>query len=418
MKEVQAAIITIGDELLIGQTVDTNSTWIAKELNNIGIWIRSKLAVGDSKEDIVLALQEASERHDIVIVTGGLGPTNDDITKTVLCEYFNTHLVVNEEARQNVINIFSKLNRPITETNLKQAELPANCTVFQNKRGTAPGMWFEKNGKIIISLPGVPHEMKGLLTAMKDNLQQQFQLPLIIHRTLLTAGQGESFLSDLLQAFEASLPPFIKLAYLPSYGLVRLRLTARGEEAAKMSDLTEQKFEELKLLVKEWLVVDEDISLCESVSRLLRAQGKKLCTAESCTGGYIAHLITSLPGSSDIYQGSVISYSNQSKVDILEVQPKTLEAVGAVSEETVRQMAAGALKEMKADYVIATSGIMGPGGGTDEKPVGTVWIAVGSRKEIRSEKRFFRFDRARNIELTGHTALNLLRLLVLEESNH
>ncbi len=413
--DVNATIITIGDELLIGQTIDTNSAWIAQELNRIGIWVKTRIAVGDVKEDILCALKEECTRNQVLIITGGLGPTNDDITKKVLCEYFGSELVVNEEARQNVVDIFTKLKRPVTDTNLRQAEVPSDCIVYQNTRGTAPGMWFEKNGTIYISLPGVPAEMKGLLSDMVPQLEKKFKLPLIAHRTLLTAGQGESFISDHLREFEKQLPEKIKLAYLPSYGMVRLRLTAKGDDPEQVNKELDKQFDQLKSLVEEWLVADEDISLADALGRLLRAAGKSLCTAESCTGGYIAHMITSVAGSSEVYKGSVVGYSNDAKCDVLGVMPSTIESFGAVSEPTVREMARGALHSLKADYVIATSGIMGPGGGTPEKPVGTVFIAVGSKKQILVEKRFFRYDRSRNIELTAHAGLNRLRLLVLEE---
>lgn len=415
MADVTASIITIGDELLIGQTIDTNSAWIGQELNKIGIWIKRRVAVGDVREEILSALAEEAERNHLVIITGGLGPTNDDITKPVLCEFFGCSLEVNEGARQNVIDIFTKLKREITDTNLRQAEVPASCTVFQNKRGTAPGMWFEKEGVIFISLPGVPHEMKGLMTDMLELIAQKFELPVVLHRTLLTAGQGESVISDLLQDFEKQLPSTIKLAYLPSYGMVRLRLTARGADEKSLTQQLDENFLRLQKEVKEWLVADEDISLSESISRMLRRKKLTLGSAESCTGGFIAHLITSCPGSTDVYQGSVVAYSNQSKQDILGVNAATIEKYGAVSEQTVREMATGALNRLQSDYVIATSGIMGPGGGSEEKPVGTVWICVAGKHGIKAQKRFFRFDRMRNIGLTAHAALNMLRLMVLEE---
>lgn len=419
MQEVNASIITIGDELLIGQTVDTNSAFIGTELNKIGVWVKRRIAVGDIKEDILQALSEQSKRTPIIIITGGLGPTADDITKPALCEYFGSQLVVNEEALQNVKDIFTRLNRPLIERNLKQAEVPHNCTVLNNTRGTAPGMWFEKDGVVYVSLPGVPHEMKGLIElSVIPKLKEHFTLPVIQHRTLLMAGKGESEIAELLSDFEAALPSHIKLAYLPSYGIVRLRLTGKAAVESPLSNELDQQFSTLKGLVKEWMVADEDISIELAVSRLLKQRRKTLSTAESCTGGYIAHLITSHSGSSQFFLGTVVSYANEVKRAVLGVQEATLSSFGAVSEQTVSEMALGALKALKTDYAIATSGIMGPEGGTPDKPVGTVWIAVAGPKGVRARKHFFRFDRRRNIELAATTALNMLRVYLAEEQTN
>jgi nicotinamide-nucleotide amidase len=323
-------------------------------------------------------------------------------------------MITDEMALANVKWIFERvLRRPLIERNLQQAEVPDSCTVIQNRRGTAPGMWFEKEGRIFVSMPGVPHEMKGM---MKDDvlpaLRQRFQLPYIAHRTLLTAGIGESFLAEHIKTFEEALPASIKLAYLPNYGMVRLRLTIRGEDPVTLDTLLLQQFDTLKELVSEWIVTDEDISIQEAVGRLLKAGGNTLGTAESCTGGYIAHLITSIPGSSHYFKGSVVSYANEVKTDTLGVSPDTLSKEGAVSEATVQEMVRGALSRLKTDFVIATSGIMGPDGGTPEKPVGTAWVAVGSHQNILTQKFSFRFDRLRNIELTAVNALNLLRKFI------
>jgi nicotinamide-nucleotide amidase len=417
LRMTQASIITIGDELLIGQVIDTNSAWMAQELNKAGIRVARRVAVGDVWDEIWNALDEEQKHADIILVTGGLGPTADDITKPLLCKYFGGTMVVDEGAKQNVVDIFTRLNRPMIERNLKQAEVPDVCTVLQNKRGTAPGMWFNKNGKVFASLPGVPHEMKGLMTDdVIPMLQKQFKFPSIIHKTLLTAGVGESFLADLIQNFEEALPAHIKLAYLPNYGMVRLRLTATGFDAdATTKEITEQ-FEKLKLLVADYLVTDLDEPMEKVVGKLLLAKGKTMCTAESCTGGYIAHLLTSITGSSKFYDGSVISYSYQAKEDLLQVDKAILELVGAVSEQVVLQMAKGALQNIKADYVIAVSGIMGPDGGLPDKPAGTVWIAVGNKDRVEAQKLYFRFDRMRNIQLTATNALNLLRKFILAES--
>ncbi|HEX9510741.1 MAG TPA: competence/damage-inducible protein A [Puia sp.] len=418
MEKIVAAIITIGDELLIGQVIDTNSAWMAQELNKIGVWVQHRVAVGDSRTDIWNALEEEAKRAQIILITGGLGPTADDITKPLLNEYFGGKMIVDEGALANVKHIFERvLQRPMIERNLLQAEVPDTCTVIPNKRGTAPGMWFEKDGRIFVSMPGVPHEMKGMMTdSVLPALRQQFSLPFIAHRTLLTAGIGESFLADHISAFETALPPHIKLAYLPNYGMVRLRLTTRGGNPDSLNKELQEQFDTLKQLVAEWMVIDEDLSLQEAVGKLLKARGRTVATAESCTGGYIAHLLTSIPGSSAYFKGGVISYSNDVKQKLLQVDAATLSGAGAVSEETVRQMVQNALPLLDTDYAIAVSGIMGPGGGSPEKPVGTVWIAVGSPQNITAQKFSFRFDRQRNIELTATFGLNLLRKFILSGS--
>jgi nicotinamide-nucleotide amidase len=409
------SIITIGDELLIGQVIDTNSAWMAAELNKYGFWVCRRVAIGDSREEILKALDEESGHADVILITGGLGPTADDITKPVLCEYFKTALIVNEEALENVKNIFNKiLLRPLIERNLKQAEVPASCIVIQNKRGTAPGMLFEKKGKSFISMPGVPHEMKGMMDDyVIPYIRNKFGGNYISHRTLLTAGVGESTLADHIRDFEEMLPPEIKLAYLPNYGMVRLRLTANSEKETGLEFQLDKLFAELKARVGEWLVTDTDITLQEAIGKLLFSRKQTLSTAESCTGGYVAHLITSIPGSSSYFQGSVVAYDNSIKIKILDVDPEILSTRGAVSEETVRAMVRGIIKVMGTDYAIATSGIMGPGGGSEKKPVGTVWIAAGNTQEIITQKLWFRFDRQRNIELTGSNVLNLLRRFIL-----
>lgn len=411
------SIITIGDELLIGQVIDTNSAWMAQELNKAGFWINRRLAIGDRREDILAALKQESSVADIILITGGLGPTADDITKPVLCEYFNTSLIIDEKALENVKNIFTKiLHRPIIERNLKQAEVPASCRVIQNKRGTAPGMLFEKNGKLFISMPGVPHEMKGMMNdEVIPFLLQRFGANFIAHRTLLTAGIGESSLADHILDFESSLPPDIRLAYLPNYGMVRLRLTASGQEPDRLEPMLDKLFSELKSRVGEWMVTDQDLSLQEVVGRMLLERKQTLSSAESCTGGYVAHLITSIPGSSGYFRGSVIAYDNEIKKTVLGVNTEILSSAGAVSEETVRAMISGALQTMKSDFVLATTGIMGPGGGSENKPVGTVWIAAGNARETITQKLWFRFDRQRNTELTAANVLNLLRRFILSQ---
>jgi nicotinamide-nucleotide amidase len=419
MEKITASIITIGDELLIGQVVDTNSPWMSHQLNNIGVWVHHRVAVGDMWEDIWNALDEESKRSNIILITGGLGPTADDITKPVLCKYFGGKLVMHQPTLEHVTYLFEhvfKRPMPLLERNRKQAEVPDVCTVLKNELGTAPGMLFEKEGKIFISMPGVPYEMKGL---MKDKVlplvKEKFQLLHIGHRTLLTAGIGESFLAEMIKDFEAALPDFIKLAYLPNYGMVRLRLTATGKQSIVENELDKQ-FKQLKELVKDYLVIDEDITLQGLIGRMLKDKHKTVATAESCTGGYIAHLITSVPGSSNYFKGSVVSYDNSIKKNILKVKDETLQTVGAVSEETVREMIHGVLNIMQTDYAIAVSGIMVPDGGTPDKPVGTVWLAVGNNENIETKKFQFRFERLRNIELTAINALNFLHAFILKQS--
>ncbi len=611
MRNVNASIITIGDELLIGQTIDTNSAFIARELNNIGVWVRRRVAVGDDYDEIRNALDEEGGESEIVIITGGLGPTADDITKPLLCDYFGGKLVINEKVLEHVKHLFENIYRrpgPILERNLKQAEVPDNCIVLHNARGTAPGMWFEKvvktpinpegetaspnpskgeaplnpakgkaspnpskggalepdsseayyyyqtsdpisygllknfakenkekqtlaesilwgrlrnkqldgykfrrqhivrtfiadficipkkliievDGKIhqlpdnrmsdiartielnqagfqvlrftneevfqkieqvlnqirlslrerifkdtesenpplegrvaqtrkvvFISLPGVPHEMKGLIVnQVIPRIQKEFDLPAIVHKTAFTAGQGESFIAEMLKDFEPSLPSHIKLAYLPNYGMVKLRLTAKGKNREAVEKELQPYFDQLQVLVKDCLVTNEDEGLEMVIGKILKARNKTMGTAESCTGGYIAHLITSVAGSSAYFKGSVVGYANEVKENILGVSHETLGRYGAVSEETVKEMIRASIKKLNVDYALATSGIMGPGGGSPEKPVGTVWIAAGNQDKVETIKLNLRFDRERNISMTASAALNFLRKFILSE---
>ncbi len=416
MKNVYATIITIGDELLIGQVIDTNSAWIAQELNKNGIALRKRVAVGDSSSEIRDALDIESRDTDIILITGGLGPTSDDITKPALNEYFGGKMIVNEQALENVKYLFAKVfKRPVSQVNLNQAEVPDVCEVIQNKRGSAPGMIFHKNETIFISMPGVPYEMKGMVeNSVIPMLKTKYKLPYIIHSTILTAGIGESALAEIIEEFEYSLPAEIKLAYLPNYGMVRLRLSTSGFDEIKTRTKLDTYFNELKSLVKEYLVTDVDDSMPVFIGKLLKSKDKTVSAAESCTGGYIAHLLTSIPGSSDYFQGSIVSYSNDVKQKMLDVREETLNNYGAVSEETVTEMLKGLLGKMNTDYGIAVSGIMGPGGGSEEKPVGTVWIAVGNSENHQCQKINLRFKRERNIEVAGMMALNFLRKFIVE----
>jgi nicotinamide-nucleotide amidase len=418
---INASIITIGDELLIGQVIDTNSAFIAQEMNKAGFLVSRRVAVGDSYDGIKIALDEEKKNADIILITGGLGPTADDITKPLLCEYFGGKMIVNEQAYANVQNIFENIiKRPFTERNKKQGEVPDVCTVIQNKRGTAPGMIFFEtmNGveKIFVSMPGVPQEMKGMMTDdVIPMLQQKFTPAHIAHRTLLAAGVGESTLADILIDFESNMPSNMKLAYLPSYGMVRLRLTSTADNETENNKALDEHFASLQMLVKEYLVTNVDAPMEKVLGSILKEKGKTLCTAESCTGGYIAHLLTSTAGSSAYFDGSVVSYSYKAKEDLLNVNRQTLESYGAVSEEVVREMAAGALQNIGSTYTIAVSGIMGPGGGLPDKPAGTVWVCVGNKKKLIAHKFYFRFDRELNIRLTAINAMNMLRKFVLED---
>ncbi|MES1216861.1 MAG: CinA family nicotinamide mononucleotide deamidase-related protein [Bacteroidota bacterium] len=419
MNTINASIITIGDELLIGQTIDTNSAFIAQQLNKIGIWVKRRVAVGDVYDDIWKALDEESKTASIIIITGGLGPTADDITKPLLCKYFGGKLIVNEDVLNHVKYLFEKVYHrvggTILERNLKQAEVPDVCTVLHNARGTAPGMLFQRDNTIFISLPGVPHEMKGLMTdEVIPRLQQKFQLPAIIHKTAFTFGMGESMIAEKIKDFEAALPSNIKLAYLPGYGFVKLRLTMISDDKERAEQEITPIFNQLKELVKDVLVAGEDEGLEITIGKILLSKGKTISTAESCTGGYIAHLITTVPGSSAYYKGSIVSYANEIKENILGVVHNTLINEGAVSKETVKEMVSGVLKELNTDFALATSGIMGPDGGSEDKPVGTVWIAAGNKEKTEFLKLNLRFDRKRNIEQTALSALNFLRKFIID----
>ncbi len=418
---INASIITIGDELLIGQVIDTNSAFIAQEMNKAGFKVVRRVAVGDDATQIKNALDQEKIYSDIILITGGLGPTADDITKPLLCNYFGGKMLLNTEVYEHVKNIFDNiLKRPFTERNKKQAEVPDVCTVIKNNKGTAPGMLFTQNingaEKTFVSMPGVPQEMKGMmLDDVVEILIKKYNTTNIAHRTLLLAGVGESTVADMLEDFEKQMPSHIKLAYLPNYGLVRLRLTGILENEKENNKILEEQFKVLQSEVKEYLVSTKDETMEEVLCTLLKEKNKTLCTAESCTGGYMAHLITTIPGSSNFYDGSVVSYSYQAKEDLLQVKNSTLIQHGAVSEDVVKEMAAGALKNIKSDYTIAVSGIMGPGGGMPDKPTGTVWICVGNSKKLIAQKMHFRFDRALNIKLTAMNAFNMLRKFILEE---
>ncbi len=410
-----AEIITIGDELLIGQVVDTNSAFIASRLNDAGIHVHQITSVSDKREHIIEALRNAAQKADIILMTGGLGPTNDDITKLTLCEYFNVGLRFDAEAYKDVEYVFKIRGREVTEVNRRQADLPENCTALPNKNGTAPGMWFDVDGKIYISMPGVPYEMKALMEdEVIPKLQKQFTLPVIVHKNVLTVGIGESMLAEKIADWENSLAQVgIKLAYLPSIGMVRLRLSTRGADRSILEKTVQDKINVLKDLVGEYIYGYDNETLEEIVGKLLKENKQTISLAESCTGGYISHLITAVAGSSDYYKGSVIAYSYEIKTLELGVDETVLNSRGAVSQEVVEQMASAVRKKFNTDYSIAVSGIAGPGGGTPEKPVGMVWIAIATSEKVFSKKCQFANNRLRNIQMTANTALNLLRKEIL-----
>lgn len=407
---MKAEIISIGDELLIGQVVNTNASWLGVEFNLAGISIHQITAISDDRNHILTALTEAGHRADIIVITGGLGPTKDDITKQVLCDYFNTSLVFNEAAYQNIERLFGARGVKISELNRKQAEIPESCIPIPNLNGTAPGMWFEKKGKIYISMPGVPYEMKMMVSgSVIPWLQNRFNTGAIVHKTVMTMGIPESVLANKIEYWEDHLPGNIKLAYLPQPGAVRLRLTAKGDDKILLENQVNHEIEKLKEILPDEISAFNDEPIFETIGRLLREKGKTLSTAESCTGGYIAHLITSLAGSSDYFKGSVIAYSNEVKINILGVNPLSIEKFGAVSEQVVTEMAENAKRILATDYAIAVSGIAGPGGGTIEKPVGTTWIGIASAEKTTARRLQLGDHRERNIIRTAFAALDMLR---------
>jgi nicotinamide-nucleotide amidase len=410
-----AEIITIGDEILIGQIVDTNSAWIATQLNAIGVRVKQISSVSDNREHILTALSEAKGRAKIIIITGGLGPTKDDITKTTLAEYFNVGMVRNQQALDNVAGIFAKYNRPLLDVNVRQADVPANCEVIINNNGTAPGMWFNVDGTVYVSMPGVPHEMMYMVQeGVIPKLKATFKLPVITHKTILTVGEGESFLAEKIADIEDSLPAHIKLAYLPKLGSVRLRLSAFGDNEASLKNEVDLYAAQLIKRIGKSVVVDADIPIEKAILDEMGARGLTLAVAESCTGGYISHLFTQHPGSSKVFFGGAVSYSYELKESILGVTNETLWHHGAVSEETVREMVEGALLNFKSDYAIAVTGIAGPDGGTDDKPVGTVWIAVAKAGKTVARKFTFGKKRLQNIERTAISAMGMLINLLRE----
>ncbi|MCX6200352.1 MAG: competence/damage-inducible protein A [Bacteroidetes bacterium] len=409
---MNATVITIGDEILIGQIIDTNSAWIGQKFSELGVKLYEIISVGDDATQIKEALDRAKLSSSIVIMTGGLGPTKDDITKKTLVEYFNSELVLNEEVWERMKQIFEKRGLKVLEMNRSQAMIPKDCTMLANQRGTAQGMWFEKDKVVFISVPGVPHEMKHLMeTQVLPKLREKFLFPQIIHSTIMTAGAGESVIANMLSDFENQLPSNFKLAYLPDLGTVKLRLTASGDTKELNDEAVSQK-EKMKAILGNYVYAEGEEKLEKVIGRMLIERNETVSCSESCTGGYIAHLFTSVPGSSKYFKGGIVSYSYDVKEKLLGVSNSTLNKVGAVSEECVREMLAGLLKTTSTTYGIAVSGIAGPDGGTTDKPVGTVWIAVGSSTNMLARKFQFFPSRMENIRVFSNAALNMLRLFI------
>ena len=407
-------LINIGDELLIGQVVNTNAAFIGQQMTAAGFELTDVITIGDDGPAIREAVERAMSKTDVVLMTGGLGPTKDDITKKVICDIFQRELVIDEATLKQVTEMFAARGMELTETNRQQAAVPEGCVVLTNTLGTAPGLWLEKDGKVLISLPGVPFEMEKLI---KDEVLPRlkagkFRSSSLLYKVVQCTNITESGLSDMLEEYEKQLPEGFKLAYLPKPGIIRLRLTAEGNDTEQMQTTLDQQFDLLKQQVAEYAFTDEDIELEEVVGRLLVKACKTMATAESCTGGYIAHLITSVPGSSRYFQGSLVSYSNDIKRDLLNVREDNLKRRGAVSEPVVSDMALNAMGLFDVDYTIATSGIAGPDGGTPEKPVGTVWIAVATPVRLATKEFRFgsRMGRKQIIERAARAALNMLRI--------
>lgn len=403
-------IITIGDELLIGQVVDTNSAWMAVELNKVGLDVRYKTTIGDNEKDILDALEKAFSRASIVLVTGGIGPTKDDITKKTLCKYFNTQLVFDEKTLKTIEEVIGRLHRTMNELTRFQAYVPENCTVIQNKMGTAPVTWFEKNGKILVSMPGVPYEMKwAMQKEIIPRLQKAFPTSgFIQHQAYWVKNYSESMLALHLEVFENELPQSIKLAYLPTSGLIRLRLTGKGANEAILNQRMKMQRDKLFALLSGNIVSEEDNALENVLDKILRDKKLTLSVAESCTGGKLASLFTVIPGCSEYFKGGVVSYSNEAKIRILDVNATDIDKYGAVSQPVVEQMVLGAQHIFQTDCAIAVSGVAGPGGGTPEKPVGTVWIAVVYKGKYRSLKFHFSQNRESNILRACNCGMTML----------
>ena len=413
---MKAEIITIGDEILIGQIIDTNSQWIGQELNKIGVSVYQITSIQDDKQHILNAFKEAQERVDIVIITGGLGPTKDDITKKTIAEFFNdTEIIVYQDIIDHIKGLFKKMNHPFREIQKTQANLPSKATLLKNRYGTAPGMWFYENETVFVSLPGVPYEMKGLITfEVLPRIQQQFKLPFIIHKTIMTYGQGESTIAERIEDFENNLPPVLKLAYLPSFGRVRLRLSGKGEDKAVLEALLDAAVAEVYQLIPEIITgLDDDTSLEKRVGALLKAKNKTICTAESLTGGKIAATLVSIAGASAYYKGSFVTYNAATKISMLNVSEKTIEKHSVVSKEVALEMARGAKEKLQTNYAIAVTGNAGPTTDKNDKSLGTIFIAlVSDSKEVVEEFNFGQ-PREKVINRTVSKSLEILQREIL-----
>ncbi|MFB0959971.1 MAG: CinA family nicotinamide mononucleotide deamidase-related protein [Flavobacteriales bacterium] len=413
---MKAEIITIGDEILIGQTLDSNSAWLGENLGLIGVRISRIVTISDDEEEIISALNEAFSRVDLVLMTGGLGPTQDDITKKTLARYFNSEFYFNEEVAAGIKAYFNSIGREPLEVNLKQAELPEKCYTVLNNRGTASGMWFEDAGKVLMSMPGVPYEMKGLMRdEVFGKIKATFKTPAVYNRTILTIGVGESSIAAQLEQWETKLrDEGLGLAYLPSAGMVRLRVSGVGEDMVSIKKIVDQKITEALAVIGDISYGFDADSLAEIVGGLLKENNQTLSLAESCTGGYISHLLTSVAGSSEFYDGSVVTYSYDAKKNWVGVSPESLAKFGAVSKSVVEEMAVGVKEKFNTDYGISASGIAGPGGATDDKPVGTVWVGIATPSGVTSHLFTFGKHRLRNIIMTSNAALNILRKELLK----
>jgi nicotinamide-nucleotide amidase len=407
---MKISILTVGDEILIGQIVDTNSAWMGQQLNLAGARVETVISVGDTMAAIHTGLREAMEQADVILMTGGLGPTKDDITKKALAEYMGVDMIFHDPTFERIKKMFEVWARPMNEAHRLQCYMPANAEILTNKMGTAPGMWMEYEGKVIVSMPGVPYEMQYLMEhEVLPKLKQRFPGQPIAHRTILTVGEGESHIAEKLEDFEEGLPDGFKLAYLPHIAQVRLRITGTGMDEAALHRILDEKAEILKTRFADIIYGYDKDTLEGAIGNMLKERGLMLATAESCTGGYLAHRITSVAGASEYFLGSVISYSNAVKMNVLGVKPETLDTHGAVSEQTVIEMAEGALKVLSADVAIAISGIAGPGGGSDTKPVGLAWMAVSNGANTKTFSIRAGKDREKNIQYFTIHALNQIR---------
>jgi len=408
-------IVTIGDEILIGQIVDTNSAWMARELNKDGFRIHQITTVSDDETHILKAVEGAFSRADIVLMTGGLGPTKDDITKQTLCKYFNTHLIHNQEVVDNIKEVFAHRGNVLNPLTLGQAMVPATATIIQNKRGSAPVTWFDKKGKVLVSMPGVPFEMEWVMSnEVLPRLRSRYNTPTLLHKTVLVVGISESGLAMKLTDWENELHECLKLAYLPSPGIVKLRLSGFLPDRQELENIIEAELVKLRDLLEGAILAEEDIPVEEVIGRMLKEKGLWLATAESCTGGNIAKQITNVSGSSTYFSGAIVAYQNEVKIQELGVSPETLRDFGAVSQETVEEMAEGVRKKLKTDIGVAVSGIAGPTGATEGKPVGTVWICVCTQDKNISRRFQFGQSRKRNVDLATLNAFAMIKELVAD----